>query len=619
MPFSVQGVAENVIDINVQATSNDPLVQFSAYQNKAEIKAWKEQYLRSTCPNFERWKGTLDSIWICKRSEYGNTQLSTHFKVSDYCKGSGETLLFSMKTIQILETIWSYFGREVYISSGYRDPAYNRRVGGANGSMHMWGLATDIKVHGLTAQIVGEFIAHYFEGCEIGVYGHSDMRNSGNWVHVAPRNGYSDYNHRITGSLDFKNYRASGQPEDPVIYTDGNFELGYNSTAGGLVPTIDYTRINPYIVTVDRNTDDNVDYDGLKESHRIVGVMVEAGHYFTSNHQVVDNFKSPKLDDQIAAITEAKLPFALYMTARARTEDDVVKEVRDFSYIYRKYSPGFGVWLKLDFAQPKSVNDKLIKKYYSLFYKHGLKDRVGFYVDEKQLETITWEDFQNEWYLWIVKHVDDVTSLDALLDPNFFDMDGDNPPADWTQNGWNTFGTSGETSSGTLTANEMEAAKRFINCIKENGASAKDYNRLHSWVMQYAGIPKNLGWCAATMLAAAVYNGWDGIIFPSKKDGDKWSADPVNGFSPAIINRYGGKKIDVSSPSIGDIAQFPKRSGHYHVAVVSAVNSDGRVELTQGNKANVYTMDPTKLLYFARPNWSKVAVSSNSNNSPGIL
>lgn len=606
MPFSLQGVTENVIDINVQAISNDPLVQFSAYQNKAETKAWKEQYLRSTCPNFERWKGTLDSIWICKRSEYGNTQLSTHFKVSDYCKGSGETLLFSMKTIQILETIWSYFGRQVYISSGYRDPAYNRRVGGANGSMHMWGLATDIKVHGLTAQIVGEFIAHYFEGCEIGVYGHADMRNSGNWVHVAPRNGYSDYNHRITGSLDFKNYRASGQPEDPVIYTDGNFELGYNSTAGGMVPSIDYKLINPYIVTVDRTTDDNVDYVNLKDEHGVVGVMVEAGHYFTSNHQEVSNFKSPKLENQIAAITEAKLPFALYMTARARTEDDVVKEVRDFSYIYRKYSPGFGVWLKLDFTQPKSVNDKLIKKYYSLFYKHGLKDRVGFYVDEKQLEKITWEDFQNEWYLWIVKHVDDVTSLDALLDPNFFDMDGNNPPADWAQSGW---AVGGSGNLGELPANAKEAALKFINCIKENGASAKSNSQLYAWVCQQyppaKGYPK--GWCAATMQAAAIYCGYAGKIFPEHN----MSADPSVGFVAETISKYGGQKIDARSgtPQVGDIFQIPPGALHRHVGVICEVLGDGQVRCAEGNNAGVKTRNTSQFSYYARPDWSKVASS----------
>lgn len=615
MPNSLIDITTASIDSSVNSVVDSPLTQFYQYNARADIKQLKEAYIKSTCPNFERWKHTLDSISYCKRSDYGNLQLSPHFKVSDYCKGSGNTLLVCMKTIQILETIWNYFGKPVYISSGYRDPAYNRRVGGANGSMHMWGLATDIKVHGLTAQIVGEFIAHYFEGCEIGVYGHSDMRNSGNWVHVAPRNGYSDYNRRITGSLDFKNYKASGQPEDPIIYTDGLIPSDGSTTFSSSysVPSIDYKNLHPYIVTVDRNTDDDIDYLNLKEEENVVGVMVEAGHYFTSNHQEVSNFKSPKLEDQIAAITEAKLPFALYMTARARTEDDVVKEVRDFSYIYRKYSPGFGVWLKLDFTQPKSINDKLIKKYYSLFYKHGLKDRVGFYVDEKQLEKITWEDFQNEWYLWIVKHVDDVTSLDALLDPNFFDMDGDNPPADWAQSGWNFNNPS---ISSPISGDVKDVISKFINCIKENGASAKDNEKLHQWVIKYAGIPRNLGWCAATMFAAAVYCGLDGVIFPGKSDGNKWSADTNAGFCMGIINKYGGSKVQPSDAQVGDIFQIPmQKNGHCHVGVISEINGDGTVTTVEGNIAGVKTRKLSVFAYCARPNWSKVVKTSSSSST----
>lgn len=616
MPWSLTSTISNELSSVADTTVNDPLVQFYSYQSRSDIKAWKEQYIKSTCPNFERWKGTLDTICICKRSEYGSLQLSTHFKVSDYCKGSGETLLFSMKTIQILETIWNYFGKDVYISSGYRDPAYNRRVGGANGSMHMWGLAVDMKVHGLTAQIVGEFIAHYFEGCEIGVYGHSDMRNSGNWVHVAPRNGYSDYNHRITGSTEFKKYRAQGAPEDPVIYTDGSFEFGYNSTSGGVAPSIDYTKINPYIITVDRNSDD-VDYEKLKETCNIIGVMVEAGYLFTPTHSEVSVFKSPKLEEQIAAITKANLPFGLYMTARARTDDDARKEVRDFSYIYRKYSPGFGIWLELDLGLNVETNNKLIETYYSLFYKHGFKDRMGFYVTEKQLEQIDWEKYQNDWYLWIVKHVEDVNSLDALLDPMFFDMDGENPLADWTQVSWNSFG-SGSDGGGSLAANEMEAAKKFINCIKENGASAKSNSQLYSWVCsQYPpakGFPR--GWCAATMQAAAIYCGYAGKIFPDSN----MSADPDVGFAAQIYKSYGGKRIDAvtGTPQIGDIFQIPPGKLHRHVGVVSALLGDGKVETVEGNNAGVKTRQTSQFSYYARPDWSKVVTSNSSTKSSDI-
>ena len=56
------------------------------------------------------------------------------------------------KLMNMLEKIRTACGnRPISITSGYRPPAYNRKVGGASKSQHLYAAAADIKVSGLSA------------------------------------------------------------------------------------------------------------------------------------------------------------------------------------------------------------------------------------------------------------------------------------------------------------------------------------------------------------------------------------------------------------------------------------------------------------------------------------
>ena len=615
MPISVGGIVSDGVSSVTKKVVNDPLVQFYLYQNKPEVISAKNQKLQKETSNYNQWKHLSDIIYYCKQSEYGQLQLSTHFKVSDYCKGSGDSVLLCMKTIQILETVWSYFGRDIAISSGYRDPAFNGRLNSSTGSKHLWGLAVDFKIKGLTAQVVGEFIAHYFHDCEIGVYGHSDMSNSGNWVHVAPSGKFNDYNKRIKGTDEFRKFKSPNSPDEPVIYTDDQIQLGYSNTssgfggAGGIVPSIDFSKINPYVVTIDRNTKLDIDYDTLKSNLGIVGVLVEAGYLFSQNHARLDYFRNPNIVKQIDSLKSHNIQHGFYFIARAKTSSEAYDEIYELSFLVRKYPPMLGVWIILDLPNPKDTNNRLIDVYYKELIRLGLIGKIGFYVTQEILESqIDWASFKDDWYLWVVNHVDDLSSLDSLLYPEFFDIDGENPPADWVQTPFNSFGVS--VGGGTQTANDQEAALKFINCLKENGASIKDKSqanaKLFAWVCQQYPPAKSYprAWCAATMLAAARYNGWAGVIFPD----NNISADPENGFAPLIYKQYGGKRIDDSNAiQIGDIFQIKTKPGfHRHVGVISGILGDGRVETVEGNNAGVKNRKITDFDFYARPNWSAV-------------
>lgn len=75
--------------------------------------------------------------------------LSKHF--SDYefkCPCCGK-IKVDNSLIYLLEVVREHFNRPVTITSGYRCPTHNNKVGGTIGSKHLKGEAADIKVGGV--------------------------------------------------------------------------------------------------------------------------------------------------------------------------------------------------------------------------------------------------------------------------------------------------------------------------------------------------------------------------------------------------------------------------------------------------------------------------------------
>jgi len=73
-------------------------------------------------------------------------QLSKHFHVDEFfSKGNGD-LKLNQELITRLESLRNKLGRPIHVVSGYRDPKYNKSVGGAMFSMHKYGRAADVTV-----------------------------------------------------------------------------------------------------------------------------------------------------------------------------------------------------------------------------------------------------------------------------------------------------------------------------------------------------------------------------------------------------------------------------------------------------------------------------------------
>lgn len=119
-----------------------------------------------------------------------SSKLSEHFTVSEFlCKGSGCCTEGKIddKLVEILKKIRDHFGKPVYISSAYRCPAWNKKVGGVSGSYHLYGQAADIKVR----DIAPAEVAKYAESIGVLGIGLYETDADGHFVHVDTRTSKS--------------------------------------------------------------------------------------------------------------------------------------------------------------------------------------------------------------------------------------------------------------------------------------------------------------------------------------------------------------------------------------------------------------------------------------------
>jgi uncharacterized protein YcbK (DUF882 family) len=59
-----------------------------------------------------------------------------------------------------LQALRDHLGKPIKITSGYRSSEHNAKIGGALGSFHIHGMASDIKIEGLKPKEIAEAIEH---------------------------------------------------------------------------------------------------------------------------------------------------------------------------------------------------------------------------------------------------------------------------------------------------------------------------------------------------------------------------------------------------------------------------------------------------------------------------
>ena len=84
--------------------------------------------------------------------------------------------------VTILQKIRTHFGKTITITSAYRTPSRNKAVGGTADSCHLFDMAADIKVSGVTPKKVADYAEPLLQGTGgIGIYDtftHIDVRTT---------------------------------------------------------------------------------------------------------------------------------------------------------------------------------------------------------------------------------------------------------------------------------------------------------------------------------------------------------------------------------------------------------------------------------------------------------
>lgn len=69
-----------------------------------------------------------------------------NFKPAEMASKGDGSLVLDIDAMDRLQALRTHLGRPMLITSAYRDPAHNRRVGGATSSYHMKGQAFDVRM-----------------------------------------------------------------------------------------------------------------------------------------------------------------------------------------------------------------------------------------------------------------------------------------------------------------------------------------------------------------------------------------------------------------------------------------------------------------------------------------
>ena len=119
--------------------------------------------------------------------------MSKYFTIAELCKSETadhlginnrvpKALLPHLQDLidNVLDPLREWYGKPIYVNSGYRCEALNKAVGGVANSFHVRGMAADIDVHDTKEnRKLFEYIRNNLPFTELGWEG------GGAWIHVA--------------------------------------------------------------------------------------------------------------------------------------------------------------------------------------------------------------------------------------------------------------------------------------------------------------------------------------------------------------------------------------------------------------------------------------------------
>lgn len=117
-----------------------------------------------------------------------DVKVSKDFKLREFSSKDGsKEIKLDYRLVKKLQELRDWIGQPILITSGYRSPNHNTKVGGAKASQHLLGTAADIQIKGIDPKTVAKYAQELgFTG--IGIYPnftHVDVREKeskwGDW------------------------------------------------------------------------------------------------------------------------------------------------------------------------------------------------------------------------------------------------------------------------------------------------------------------------------------------------------------------------------------------------------------------------------------------------------
>lgn len=98
------------------------------------------------------------AIKAYSKKKDGNKKVSANFRVREFaCTDGSDPIFISTELVKILQKIRDHFGKAVTITSAYRTPPKNKACGGTEFSQHLYGMAADIKINGVSPKKVAAY------------------------------------------------------------------------------------------------------------------------------------------------------------------------------------------------------------------------------------------------------------------------------------------------------------------------------------------------------------------------------------------------------------------------------------------------------------------------------
>lgn len=89
-------------------------------------------------------------------------KVTPHFTLGEFqCKNGADTVKYDLQTLYAVEAARQFFGVPITVTSHYRTVAYNKKIGGAYGSLHTEGKATDHYAKGVNYTLLAKFYEVY--------------------------------------------------------------------------------------------------------------------------------------------------------------------------------------------------------------------------------------------------------------------------------------------------------------------------------------------------------------------------------------------------------------------------------------------------------------------------